>query len=145
MDAVLSGLREAASSRAAALGEARRELATKEAALRDRDARVNSLEERQKQLVELCERQVADARAARDEEVAAARQAATAAQGDAARDKADVIAGAPEGAAVQCICLGMLLRLLLRLLMLCCGDERPILTADSCPCAPRHLQATSAR
>jgi len=55
--------------------------------------RVASLEERQKQLVELCERQVADARAARDEEVARARQEAAAVQGDAARDKADVIAG----------------------------------------------------
>lgn len=168
-DQVLVGLREAATARDAALAEARRGLAAKEAALRDKEARsggcfaasvimctdggirqqqqmrqaatgaatllavtrlelassrpciaklliiraqpvhvhahvqclshsplprrVAALEDRQKQLVELCERQVADARAARDEEVARLRQVATAAQGEAAREKAEVIAG----------------------------------------------------
>jgi hypothetical protein len=54
---------------------------------------VAALEERQKQLVELCERQVADARASRDEEVARCRQDVVLAQSEAAKSKGDAIAG----------------------------------------------------
>lgn len=72
----------------------RRTLAEREAALRDRDARLMALEERQKQTVELCERQVEISRAERDEEVQRYQAEATAAQKNAAADRADLVAGA---------------------------------------------------
>lgn len=93
VDAVMTGLREAAATREAALQEARHTLGCREAALRDKEARVAALEERQKHLVELCERQVADARASRDEEVARCQQEVAVAQSEAAKGKAEVIAG----------------------------------------------------
>ena len=52
-----------------------------------------ALEERQKQLVELCERQVADARESRDEEVARCQQEVALAQGQAARAESEIVAG----------------------------------------------------
>ena len=55
--------------------------------------RVAALEERQKQLVELCERQVADARESRDEEVARCQQEVALAQGQAARAESEIVAG----------------------------------------------------
>jgi hypothetical protein len=54
---------------------------------------VAALEERQKQLVELCERQVADARESRDEEVARCQQEVALAQGQAARAESEIVAG----------------------------------------------------
>lgn len=45
-----------------ALAEAKRLLAERDTALREREARLSVLEERQRQTTDLCERQVADAR-----------------------------------------------------------------------------------
>ncbi|KAL4858126.1 hypothetical protein ACK3TF_001623 [Chlorella vulgaris] len=92
VDTVTAGLREAAAAREAALQDARRTASDRDAALREKEARVAALEERQKQLVELCERQVADARASRDEEVARCRQDVVLAQSEAAKSKGDAIA-----------------------------------------------------
>ena len=58
-----------------------------------------ALEERQKQLVELCERQVADARESRDEEVARCQQEVALAQGQAARAESEIVAGGWQGGA----------------------------------------------
>ena len=55
--------------------------------------RVAALEDRQKALTALCERQVEDARASRDEEVARCREEAAAAAGARAAEKAELIAG----------------------------------------------------
>ncbi|PRW33759.1 hypothetical protein C2E21_7472 [Chlorella sorokiniana] len=89
----LANQREADAAHNTGLAEARRLAAEREAALREKEARVLALEERQKQLVELCERQVSEARAARDEEAARCCQEVAAAASDAARQKAEIIAG----------------------------------------------------
>ena len=92
-DLVLTGVKEAAAAKEVALAEARRALAEREAALRDREARLAALQSRQQQLVELAERQVAEARAARDDEVTRCQEQLAAAQGKAAQQAAEATVG----------------------------------------------------
>ena len=92
MDAVLSSLRQAAAVKDAAAAEASTELAASRSALRDKEATLAALEERHRAALELCDRQVADARAARDEEVARVTAELAAVQGRAAKQHSDTVA-----------------------------------------------------
>eukprot|EP00887_Chlorella_sp_A99_P007523 scaffold2.g7523.t1 len=91
-DSVLAGLRDAAAAKELALREAQGALAGAQAALRDREASLAALEERHRSALALCDHQVADARAARDEELAKYAAELAAVQGEAARQKSDTIA-----------------------------------------------------
>ncbi|GAB4823137.1 hypothetical protein N2152v2_010183 [Parachlorella kessleri] len=104
LEAVNSGLKETAAAKELALAETKRLLSEKDTALREKEVRLTALEARQREVVELCEQQVADARASRDAEVARCkvkydalekdlRQRMTTVEGIAAREKADIIAG----------------------------------------------------
>lgn len=91
-DAVIAGLKDAAASKQLALQEAHVTLVQVQAALHDKEASLAALEERHRSSLDLCDRQVADARAARDEELAKYAEQLAQLQGKAARQKSDTIA-----------------------------------------------------